>query len=239
MLKVGSYLAVGLALLVGLALSVRTAAAAGVSASTVQVGGVSAALLTSPHPHGAIILLAGGDGNIGVGADGAIARPGNQLVRTRMAYAARGFAVLVPDCCVDLAAAVTYMGQYGPVTVVGTSRGTQRAARGLAAGARPARLVLTSGFLSDASGDSDNVMRILGSPDALPPTLIVHHRHDECGMTSPEGVKPFLDWAGGRARVVWLDGGRSEGDPCQAFAHHGFNGIDMQVVSAVASFAAR
>jgi hypothetical protein len=232
-------LATALALLVGLAVSPQTVAAADVSASTVQVGGVSAALLTTGRPRGAIILLAGGDGYIGVGADGAIAHPGNQLVRTRMAYAARGFAVLVPDCCVDLAAAVTYMGQYGRVTVVATSRGTQRAARGLAAGARPARLVLTAGFLSDASGDGDNVMRILGSPDALPPTLIVHHRHDECRKTSPEGVKPFLDWAGAKARVVWLDGGVSEGDPCEAWAHHGFNGIDMQVVAAVASFAGR
>ena len=113
MLKVGSHVAVALALLVGLAISARTATAAEVSASTVQVGGVSAALLRSAHPRGAIILLAGGDGYIGVGADGAIAREGNQLVRTRMAYAARGFAVLVPDCCVDLTAAVAYMGQYG------------------------------------------------------------------------------------------------------------------------------
>ncbi len=108
------------------------------------------------------------------------------------------------------------MGKYGKVTLVGTSRGTQRAARGIAAGARPARLVLTSGFLSDASGDRDNAIAILGSPDALPPTLIVHHRHDECGKTAPEGVAPFLAWAGGRARVVWLDGGVSEGPPCEA-----------------------
>jgi hypothetical protein len=226
-------------LLVGFAFPAKTATAAGVSVSTVQVGGVSAALLTPARPRGALILLAGGDGNIGVGADGAIAKEGNQLVRTRMAYALRGFAVLVPDCCVDLAAAISYMGRYGGVTVVGTSRGTQRAAHGIAAGARPARLVLTSGFLSDASGDSDNVMRIVGSAGALPPTLVVHHRHDECRKTSPEGVKPFLDWAAGRARVVWLDGGASEGDPCEAFAHHGFNGIDMRVVAAVASFAAR
>lgn len=226
------------ALLAGFAFSLP-AVAAGVTASTVTVGGASAALLTPPHPHGAIILLAGGDGNIGVGPDGAIARPGNQLVRTRLAYAARGFEVLVPDCCVDLAAAVAYMGQYGRVTVVATSRGTQRAARGIAAGARPARLVLTSGFLSDESGDSDNAMRILGSPDVLPPTLIIHHRHDECARTAPEGVKPFLAWAAGKARVIWLDGGVSEGDVCDAWAHHGFNGIDMQVVSAASSFAAR
>jgi len=215
------------------------AASGGVEQSTVTVGGVSAALLKPAHSHGAIILLAGGDGNIGVGADGAIAREGNQLVRTRAAYAARGFAVLVPDCCVNVAAAVEYMRTYGKVTLVGTSRGTQRAARGVAAGARPARLVLTSGFLSDASGDSDNVVNIVGSPAALPPTLVVHHRHDECNKTSPEGVEPFVKWAAGKARVVWLDGGSSEGNPCEAFAHHGFNGIDGQVVSTVAGFAAR
>ena len=213
-------------------------AAGGIEQSTVSVGGVNAALLTPPHPHGGLVLLAGGDGNIGVGADGSIAREGNQLVRTRAAYAARGFAVLVPDCCVDVAAAVDYMGKFGKVTLVGTSRGTQRAAHGIAAGARPARLVLTSGFLSDASGDRDNAIAILGSPDALPPTLIVHHRHDECGKTSPEGVAPFLAWAGGCARVVWLDGGASEGPPCEAFAHHGFNGIDGQVVGVVSGFAA-
>jgi hypothetical protein len=217
----------------------RAEATSGIEQSTVSVGGVQAALLTPPHPRGALVLLAGGDGNIGVGADGSIARAGNQLVRTRAAYAAHGFAVLVPDCCVDVAAAVDYMGRYGKVTLVGASVGTKRAARGLAAGARPARLVLTSGFLSDASGDRDNVIAILGSPAALPPTLIVHHRHDECRKTSPDGVTPFLAWAAGRARVVWLDGGVSEGDPCEAFAHHGFNGIDGQVVGVVSGFAAR
>jgi hypothetical protein len=239
MLKVGTRLSAAWALFFTLALSAQSAGAAGVSASTVQIGGVAAALLLPSHPRGGLVLLAGGDGNIGVGADGAIAREGNQLVRTRAAYAARGFAVLVPDCCVDVAAAVQFMEKFGPVTLVGTSRGTQRAAHGIAAGARPARLVLTSGFLSDASGDSDNAVRILGSPDALPPTLVVEHRHDECRKTAPEGVKPFVDWAGGKARAVWLDGGASEGAPCEAFAHHGFNGIDGQVVSVVSSFAAR
>jgi hypothetical protein len=222
--------------LAGVLFSDRPAEAAGaIEQSTVSVGGVQAALLLPPHPRGALVLLAGGDGNIGVGPDGSIARGGNQLVRTRMAYAARGFAVLVPDCCVNVAAAVDFMGKYGKVTLVGTSRGTQRAARGVAAGARPARLVLTSGFLSDASGDRDNAIAILGSPDALPPTLIIHHRHDECGKTAPEGVAPVLAGAGGRAR----DGGTSEGPPCEAFAHHGFNGIDGQVVGVVSGFAAR
>jgi hypothetical protein len=211
------------------------------SVSGVSVDGVSAALLTPTggKARGAIILLAGGDGQIGVRGDGSIAKQGNQLVRTRQAYASRGFAVLVPDANVNVAAAVKFMGKYGPVTLVGTSRGTQRAARGIAAGARPARLVLTAGMLSDASGDSGNVVNIVGSPVALPPTLVVHHRRDGCSVTRPDGVAPFLAWAKGKARVTWLDGGRAVGNPCQARGYHGFNGIDGQVVSAVAGFAAR
>ena len=34
-----------------------------------------------------------------------------------------------------------------------------------------------------------------------------------------------------------MDGGSNVGDPCQAKSYHGFNGLDGQVVSAVASFA--
>jgi hypothetical protein len=239
MTRMAASFAIAFVFLSSLGLSAGPARAVGIETSTAQVGGVAAALLKPAHPRGALVLLAGGDGQIGVGADDAIAREGNQLVRTRAAYAARGFAVLVPDCCVDVAAAVTYMQQFGRVTLVATSRGTQRAARGIAAGARPARLVLTSGFLSDASGDPDNVEAIVGSPSALPPTLIVHHRQDGCKRTQPGGVAPFLAWAAGKARVVWLDGGEDEGNPCEAMAHHGFNGIDGQVVSAVAAFAAR
>lgn len=215
------------------------ARAAEVQVTGVTVGGVNAALLLPPKPRGGLILLAGGSGVLGVGSDGSIAHGGNQLVRTRQAYAARGFAVLVPEGGVNVAAAVEMMSRYGPTTLVGTSRGTQRAARGIAAGARPTRLVLTSGFLSDASGDPDNVMRILGSPASLPPTLVIAHRHDGCRKTLPAGVEPFLAWAQGKAKVVWLDGGSEEGDLCEARAHHGFNGIDGQVVSAVVGFAAR
>ncbi len=220
-------------------LNASAVSAASIDQSTVSVGGVSSALLKPAHPRGGIVLLTGGGGNIGVGPNGTIAREGNQLVRTRAAYAARGFAVLVPDCCVDVAAAVQYMHSFGHVTLVGTSRGTQRAGRGIAGGAWPDRLVLTSGFLSNESGDSDNVMNVLGSPAALPPTLVVHHRQDSCMKTLPAGVAPFVAWAKGKARVTWLDGGQSIGDPCEARAHHGFNGIDGQVVSAVAGFAAR
>jgi hypothetical protein len=199
---------------------------------TVNIGGSTAVLLRPKAPHGSIILMPGGNGVIAAGPNGEInGLKFNQLVRTRHAYMARGFAVLVVDAGTDLTLAVNYMaGIKRPVTVVATSRGTIRAAEGIARGARPDRPVLTSGLLTNESGSNQTVASILASPAALPPTLIIHHRQDGCRLTQPAGVESFTRWAGGRARVVWVEGGVATGDPCEAGGHHGFNGLDARVV---------
>ena len=208
------------------------------TSETVNIGGSSAVLLKPKAPRGSVILMPGGNGSIGATADGQITQlRGNQLVRTRNAYMARGLAVLVVDSNVNLASAVNYMAQIKrPVTVVATSRGTQRAAQGIAAGARPDALVLTAGFLSPQSGAGINVMSVLGSPALLPRTLVIHHRQDGCRFTLPTGVDPFVAWSGGRARVAWLSGGANEGDACEARSYQGFNGLDGQVVGLAAGF---
>ena len=226
-------------------LLVMATIASALADETVTVGGTQAVLIKpKTAPIGSLILMAGGDGRLNIGPDGAIGSlKGNQLVRTRQAYADRGFAVLLPNADVDVAAAVSYMDAIArPVTLVGTSRGTQRAAEGIAQGAQPDALVLTSGFLSPQSGEGVNrpVIKLVGgSPSVLPRTLVIHHRHDDCRFTLPIGVQPFLDWSKGKASVVWLDGGMSTGDPCEARAYHGFNGLDAHVVDAVSDFARR
>jgi glycerate-2-kinase len=161
---------------------------------TVSIGGSQAVLLRPAAPKASVILMPGGDGEIAAGPGGQIGRlKNNQLVRTRKAYQAHGLAVLVVDANVNLATAVDYMRKIkSPVTVIGTSRGTLRAAQGIARGARPDALVLTSGFLTDASGSGQNVANILGSPGRLPKTLVIHHRQDGCRVTSPAGVVPFI-----------------------------------------------
>jgi hypothetical protein len=205
---------------------------------TVSVGGSSVVLLRPKAPRASVILMPGGDGAIYAGAGGVIGGlKGNQLVRTREAYLARGLAVLVVDAGTSLASAVQYMAAIKrPVTVIATSRGTLRAAQGIAGGARPDALVLTSGFLSPESGSGQNVESILGSPAALPRTLVIHHKQDGCHFTSPAGVEPFIKWSAGRARAVWLSGGAEAGDACEAQGHHGFNGLDGSVVSLAAGF---
>jgi len=205
---------------------------------TVNIGGSNAVLLRPSAPRASVILMPGGDGYIAAGPGGTIGKlKGNQLVRTRNGYLARGLAVLIVDADVNLARAVDYMAAIKrPVTVVATSKVTLRAAHGIAGGAKPDALVLTSGFLTDGSGSGQNVANILGSPRLLPRTLVIAHRHDTCRFTQPAGVEPFIRWAGGKARATWLDGGMGSGDPCQAGGHHGFNGLDGQVVSAAAGF---
>jgi hypothetical protein len=205
---------------------------------TVDVGGSRVVLIKPKAPRGSVILMPGGNGAIRADDQGGIRGLNyNQLIRTRHAYAARGLAVMITDSSTDLASAVQYMAAIKrPVMVIGTSRGTLRAAQGIARGARPDALVLTSGFLSRESGAGENVMAILGSPAALPRTLVIHHQADTCRATLPAGVDPFIKWAGGRARVAWLSGGVQQGDPCEAGGHHGFNGLDGQVVGLAAGF---
>lgn len=205
---------------------------------TVNIDGSNAILLRPATPRASVILMPGGDGYIAAGPDGTIGRlKGNQLVRTRGDYRARGLAVLIVDADVNLARAVDFMAKIKrPVTVIATSRGTLRAAHGIARGAKPDALVLTSGFLTDGSGSRDNVANILGSPNSLPRTLVIAHQKDSCRNTLPAGVDPFIRWAAGKASVKWLNGGVNSGDPCQARGYHGFNGLDAEVVSIAAGF---
>ena len=61
---------------------------------TVSIGGSNAVLIRPKAPRASVILMPGGSGAIAAGDHGDIhGLQGNQLVRTRQAYAARGLAV--------------------------------------------------------------------------------------------------------------------------------------------------
>ncbi|WID96154.1 alpha/beta hydrolase [Bosea vestrisii] len=189
-----------------------------------------------------MIVLTGGDGRLEVGSGARFGKAGdNVLIRNRDAFVAQGYNVLLAELGTNLSAAVDHMAAIKrPVIVIATSKGTQRAAHGLVDGATPDRLVLTSGFLSKASGPDDTVQSILGTPNRLPRTLALHHREDRCRWTLPAGVAPFKAWAGGRAQVEWISGGQAdEGNPCHASAHHGFAGQDEAFVARIVKFMMR
>jgi hypothetical protein len=55
-------------------------------------------------------------------------------------------------------------------------------------------------------------------------------------LTQPAGVAPFIKWAAGTARVVWLSGGSTQGNACKDKSHDGFLGLDAQMVALGAAF---
>lgn len=222
-----------LGLLTALALAALTAPAR--SEEVVDLGGGffggGKALLNKPagKARAGLVLLTGGDGNIGIGSDGSVARSGNWIVRTRTAYLRSGIASITLDAGADAAKAVELMRTIAPrVIVVAMSRGALKVAGTLAQ--RPDGIVFASAMLDAASSS-------LGDPSQLPPMLIIQHRQDSCRVTLPESAQAFQQRAGGRARLLWIDGGSSTGDACQARAYHGFIGREGAVVQAISSFA--
>jgi len=226
-------------------------------------GAVVRALLTVPaNPVASVVLLAGGHGILAISPDGKIGwGAGNQLVRTRAAYAKAGFATIVPDAASDMgtpkapkngfrwsaehgrdiAAVVAYMRTIKqPVALVGTSRAAVATGASLAhvtGPGRPDMVALTAPMLM-THGSQPSFQQAMGNNPAKAqlPFLVVGHRKDTCAYTLPASIDAFRQWHGGKLDVVMLDGPDGRGDPCEAQAAHGFAGIDGEVVSTVSAW---
>ena len=205
--------------------------AASARAEEIVAFGERFALYNSPASRPAIglILLPGGGGDIGISPSGAIKQQRNWIVRTRAAYAKSGIASLLLDSGIDLSDAFAFLRQRADrIVIVAQSRGSLKIPRALAY--KPDAIVLTSSMLS-------TVQERIGGPDALPRTLVVHHRSDFCHVTHASDVASFAQWAGARVRVAWIDGGSEpKGRLCGANHYHGFVGREGEVVAAIAQF---
>ncbi|MCC7276439.1 MAG: hypothetical protein IT561_27490 [Alphaproteobacteria bacterium] len=221
---------------------------------------IRAILIVPERPVGSVVLLAGGHGRLDIAPEGRIGwGAGNQLVRTRRAYASAGYATLVPDIAPDMktwdggvvqgyrfnalhgrdiGALVARMRAIkAPVVLVGTSRGAVSAGVALAQAAGPTRpdgVALTAAMLMPAGDRQPNFQMAIGdAARARLPFLVVGHRRDTCRYTLPESIDRFVAWHGGKVDVTLLDGPAGSGDPCEARAAHGFVDIDDQVVATV------
>ena len=218
-------------------------------------------LVRAKAPQAAAILFAGGHGNLSIREDGTLTwGNGNFLVRSRHRFAANGITVAVIDAPSDRQGpdGMSYGFRAGadhatdiravmdllrvefklPVWLVGTSRGTKSAANG---GVRlqkdpPAGIVLTASVTEETEKGS-GVLAFDLEKIRLP-VLVVHHRDDECWVTPYEGamlIKKGLI-AAVVAELMAFSGGETEGNPCRAQSHHGFLGIEDQVVKAIADW---
>lgn len=218
------------------------------------------AVLAPQNPKAAVILFAGGHGGLQIFSNGSFNwGDGNFLVRTRQRFADQGLLVVVVDApsdrqsppylsgfrqrpahAADIKAVIAWVrGQANvPVWLVGTSRGTQSAAyiaTELNGPDGPDGLVLTSTILIDDKGRAVPAMAL----DALRiPVLVVHHEQDGCSHCPFSDVPKLMEKLSSapKAQLLTFKGGETRGDPCQAYAHHGFNGLEGEVVAQMAAW---
>jgi hypothetical protein len=190
------------------------------------VAGLVAALLGDPGVSAAqerrlAVLMPGSGGAV----------PIDFMVRNEGRIRAAGIETVVTTSP-DQAAALTRttVEQKRKVFLLGMSRGARDVAQAIQSGARPTGVVFVSGALNLAQD-------ILGSPAALPATLVIHHRRDECRFTSPEDAQRFVAWASGKATLRWIETkGEPHPNPCGPRGAHGFFLQDGPAVSAIVGF---
>lgn len=208
-----------------------------------------------PAAKAAVVLLAGGHGGLQIQNDGSLRwGQGNFLVRSRALFAQQGVAVVVVDApsdrqsppylagfrqqadhVVDIQAVIAWLRETtrAPVWLVGTSRGTQSAAHvatSLDATQGPDGVALTATILTDPRSRPVPAMPL----DRLRvPVLVVHHQQDACSHCPYSEVPALMGKLthAPRAQAFGVTGGITRGDPCEAQSHHGFNGIEAEVVS--------
>jgi hypothetical protein len=156
--------------------------------------------------------------------------PGDFLVRNEGNFNRAGIRTILTTSPASAASSVAAEAAAGHKSVVvGMSRGAGDAAAALAAGAKPAGVVLVSGVYSRVIGTT--------SPDQWPPTLVVHHAADVCKFTLPGAATEFVAWARGRARLHWINTtGEPSSNPCNAQGAHGFFRKDGPAVAAIVAF---
>jgi pimeloyl-ACP methyl ester carboxylesterase len=220
------------------------------------------ALVIAPeNPRASAILFSGGHGGLQVAADGALGwGRGNFLIRSRDLFVGQGLAVVLIDApsdrqqapflagfrqtrehVTDVKAVIAWLRREMrvPVWLVGTSRGTQSAAF-VATEISPDQggphgIVLTSSMLRDPRGRPVPDMPL---ERITAPVLVVHHKQDGCNLCAFADV-PRLMTRLTKARdkeLLAVDGGLDRGDPCEAFAYHGYNGLEREVVAKISAW---
>jgi hypothetical protein len=234
-------------------------AAAVVSAETWELqarAGVTQPVLVEvpDQPKAAAVLFAGGDGGVVFASNDVVSYRANFLLRSRAEFLKQGFIVATFGAPSDRPAPNYLDDRFRkskehaddtrmvvdalrtrfsvPVWLVGTSRGTLSAAAArLQLGKAVEGVVLTSTMpeVIDLPIDRFEV-----------PVLMVHRERDACRETYLRKARHTAEKIKApRTELVAFSGGKDEGKPCQAMAYHGVNGIEAEVVAAIAKWILR
>lgn len=251
-------------LLVALLLVASAQASAQVTKETVDLktrDGVTlrSLVLSPPAPKAAVVAFVGGNGVLDMFPNGDIRKlEGNFLARSRFAFAELGLVVVLvdapsdrlrdpfmykgfresPEHATDIKAVISWTREKTqlPVYLLGTSRGTESStylAINLKGGDAPDGVILTSIMLAGETS-------VLRQPveTITQPVLLVQHEKDACDhcpFAEIQTLKQRLTSAK-KVDVFAFTGGISEGPACGARAHHGYNGIEKEVVGKISEW---
>lgn len=217
-------------------------------------------VLQAPDPKATVVLFPGGHGGLQLFSNGSMKwGENNFLVRTRRMFFDQGLTVVVldapsdrltppflqgfrqrPEHAADVKAVIAWARGAAnvPVWLVGTSRGTQSVgylATELSGADGPDGVVLTASILVDDKGRPVPSMP-LGKVRI--PVLVVHHEQDACIHCPFSAAQQVIDKLSNspRKQLIAINGGQNSGDPCEALAHHGFNGVEQTTVQQIAAW---
>lgn len=218
----------------------------------------SAYLIEPDGPaHAIAVLFIGGGGELALEASGPVKGKGNFLMRIRRRLSAAGLILAYPDVpsdqkgrglgdfrvserhTQDIEALVKALKARAdlPVFLIGTSRGTISAANGAGRSGSEliAGLILTSTVTERGKTRQKPVFETPLDKVKVP-VLVMSHKNDACYVTPPSDIPRLLRAmpAAPRKDTVLLSGGKPpKSDPCEAFAAHGFFGIENEAAKAM------
>ena len=205
-------------------------------------------------------MLPGGSGDVGIERGGDIRHDNNFVVRSRGLWAARGYAVLIPDAIDGANLRGQRSGaQYGqlaadliayarssivplavlPVFLLGTSQGSIAAMNGAAHAVTGtlAGVVLTES-VAVMGGSHETVFS--ANPDRVRvPALIVANTNDRCDV-APPAMAPRIAAAMSNSpnvEVKMISGGETKSaKACGSLTPHGYYGIEDRVVDLISAW---
>ena len=210
-------------------------------------------LVIPPRARGAIVMLPGGSGDVGLTGPTDIRHDDNFVVRTRARWARRGFTVLIPDTIghanlrglrsspgyaslVNDLVELAHRQVTSPVFLLGTSQGSIAAmnAAAHATAGSIAGVVLTES-VSVMGGSGETVFS--ASPQLVrAPALIVANRDDRCNVAPPAAAAQIARarTMSRNVRVLMVAGGsKVSAKDCGSLTPHGYYGIEDQVVAKI------
>ena len=115
------------------------------------------------------------------------------------------------------------------------------AAHPAAQSARHPNWILAATILASSRFGQSNARPVQDLPleKVRVPVLVAHHQDDQCQVCPPSLLPRLMErFKATQAKLLTYEGGQSSGPPCEAFAHHGFNGIEGKVVDDIAAWIA-